>query len=426
MEKRKKIGLGIGITIIGIAIFVILGSISPFSTTPPLKVGGLIATSVSSTAIDLVWNSMNETNFVVLGDYGTDTSREADVATLIENQRGPRNLQFIITTGDNAYNAPDFDNKVGKYYSSWISNYTGAFEPGNATNRFWPSIGNHDYVPAHICCNDKSYLDYFNATDPTVLIESSSDNATYYNFVFDDIEFFAFNSGFEGFQLNGTGNDTDFLIHEATQIKWLEGALRNSNALFQVVYLHHAPFTNTQLKSTDLRIPNVYFSDWGADIVFSGHIHSYERFDGTVNSDNIVHVVQGLGGRDTDHDTLFFDEPGGNAEWEEPGTVVKYDEDNGASFVKVNMTHMEVETISVAGVQIDFFSIPSGIDKITGYQIERRTCDGSYSIIVANTASTDLFYNDIGLDSETCYDYRVSALNSNIGPASNNSSATTN
>ena len=425
MGKGKKIGIGVGITIIVVIIFVILVS-TPFSTTPPLRVGGLIATSFSSTAIDLVWNSMNETNFVVLGDYGTDTSREADVATLIENQRGPRNLQFIITTGDNSYRTPNFDGRVGKYYSSWIFNYTGEYGSGNSTNRFWPSIGNHDYFPTNVCCNDTSYLDYFNATDPSVLLESSSGNATYYNFVFDDTEFFAFNSGFEGLKLNGSNYDPDFLTHESIQIQWLEDALRNSNALFQVVYLHHAPFTNTQLKSTDLRIPNVYFSEWGADIVFSGHIHSYERFDGTVNSDNVVHVVQGLGGRDTEYDTLFFDEPGGNAEWEEPATVVKYDEDNGASFVKVNMTHLEVETLSVTGVQIDFFSIPSDIERISGYQIERRTCYGSYSIIVPNTFNTNLFYNDTGLDSGTCYDYRVSALNSNIGPASNNSSATTN
>lgn len=62
---------------------------------------------------------------------------------------------------------------------------------------------------------------------------------------------------------------------------------------------------------------------------------------------------------------------------------------------------------------------------ITGYQIERKS-HGSWTVIVSDTANTNTSYSNTGLDADTTYQYRVSAINAaGTGNASDSVSATT-
>lgn len=62
---------------------------------------------------------------------------------------------------------------------------------------------------------------------------------------------------------------------------------------------------------------------------------------------------------------------------------------------------------------------------ITGYKIERSTDNITYSILVANTANTNVSYSDANLSSGQIYYYRISALNSGAeGSASSAANAT--
>lgn len=100
--------------------------------------------------------------FGVIGDYGVDNAKEAAVAAVVADW----DPDFVITTGDNNYpdgEAATIDQNIGQYYSQFIGNYQGSYGQGSPSNRFWPSLGNHDWHT--INCNpggcSGAYFDYF-------------------------------------------------------------------------------------------------------------------------------------------------------------------------------------------------------------------------------------------------------------------------
>lgn len=67
---------------------------------------------------------------------------------------------FVATVGDNNYpegRAATIDVNIGKYYAAFIGDYTGQFGPGSADNRFWPTLGNHDWKTGNV----DAYQAYF-------------------------------------------------------------------------------------------------------------------------------------------------------------------------------------------------------------------------------------------------------------------------
>jgi len=89
----------------------------------------------------------------------------------------------------------------------------------------------------------------------------------------------------------------------------------------------------------------------------------------------------------------------------------------------------QVSGLTAAAVpgQIDLsWTAPAdGGDPISGYRIERRTCAGTWSVLVADTGTTGTSYSDTTVVPAACYGYRVSALNGvGTGAASGESTAT--
>ncbi|MDH3657098.1 MAG: fibronectin type III domain-containing protein [Nitrosopumilus sp.] len=88
-------------------------------------------------------------------------------------------------------------------------------------------------------------------------------------------------------------------------------------------------------------------------------------------------------------------------------------------------TNLKANVISSTQIDLSWsVSDNSDDDSITGYKIEVRTnTDPNYSVIVANTGSTDTTYSHNDLISDTVYAYRVSAINS-VGESEPSSSTT--
>lgn len=303
----------------------------------PILFGGLGSGTV--TPIDTATSTPTETatptppdpniTFAVIGDFGSGTSDEADVAALIESW----SVDFIITTGDNNYpygEADTIDDNVGQFYQSYISPYYGSYGPGSDVNRFFPSLGNHDWLNS--TADAQPYLDYF--TLP-------GDNERYYDFVWGPVHFFVLDSDY---------HEPDGRTYPSIQAAWLQTRMMLSDSQWNIVYFHHPPFASGPHGGTEeLEWP---FKLWGADIVISGHEHNYER----LQVDGLTYVVNGLGGDSIDpfQNPLPYDPNDPNNLVE---SLVRYNGDFGAMRFEVSSTQLSYEFITRGNTVIDVFTL---------------------------------------------------------------------
>jgi tartrate-resistant acid phosphatase type 5 len=204
--------------------------------------------------------------FAVIGDFGSGDQNEADVAGLVHSW----DPDIIITVGDNNYpdgKADTIDAHIGQYYQDFIFPYTGTYGPGAAENRFFPTLGNHDWHTP----DAQPYLDYFDLPG----------NERYYDFVRGPVHFFA---------LDSDESEPDGVRSSSVQAAWLQQGLAASTSPWNIVYFHLAPYSSGMHGSTKwLRWP---FAAWGAQAVLAGHDHTYER----LLVDGIPYFVDGIGG----------------------------------------------------------------------------------------------------------------------------------
>jgi tartrate-resistant acid phosphatase type 5 len=257
--------------------------------------------------------------FAVIGDYGAETVGEAAVAAMVRSW----NPDFVITAGDNIYpdgSAAIADRRVGQYYHSFIYPYAGSYGPGATTNRFFPSLGNHDWETPGVA----PYLAYFTLPG----------NERYYDFIRGPVHLFA---------LDSDPHEPDGTTSTSLQATWLRNGLANSRSPWKLVYFHHSPYSSgSHGNMTWMQWP---YQAWGATAVLSGHDHDYERI--VVNG--FPYFVVGLGGQGIRHfrSTLV------------PGSQVQYNDNYGAMLVEATADRITFTFISVTGggTVIDHYTI---------------------------------------------------------------------
>jgi tartrate-resistant acid phosphatase type 5 len=267
--------------------------------------------------------------FAVIGDFGVDTPDESQVASLVKHQHP----DFIITVGDNNYPTGDMmtiDQNIGKYYSEFIGNYHGIHGMGSPTNRFWPTLGNHDWYSMQ---QDQPYLDYFT---------SLPGNRRYYDFVLGSIHFFA---------VDADGHEPDGNDVGSVQANWLHDAMAKSTSCFNIVFFHQPPFSSGPPEFVEPRM-SWPFREWGADLVLSGHQHQYER----LIIDGIPYVIDGLGGA---LNRFKFEAPA-------PGSLVRYNDQFGALFAEVTDNQIYFRFRNVQNDVIDAFTIDKVCSSVDG------------------------------------------------------------
>lgn len=250
--------------------------------------------------------------FAVIGDYGRAGPNVATVANLVKGW----DPDLVITTGDNNYpngSADTIDANIGQYYHPFIGPYTGRYGCGSMHNRFFPALGNHDWDNGDV----KPYADYFTLPG----------NERYYDTVAGDVHLFAVDSD---------GREPDGATADSVQAAWLKRRLASSTAAWKVVYMHHPPYSSGPHRSSEqMRWP---FKEWGADIVFAGHDHVYERLEIA----GLTYIVNGLGGA-----SLYtMTEP-------IPGSQVRFDSNYGAALVTAEPATFTLRFFAVDGRMID-------------------------------------------------------------------------
>jgi predicted phosphodiesterase len=167
----------------------------------------------------------------VIGDYGVGDKHEAAVAKMVE-RFAPT---LTLSVGDNRYKKAGYQRLVGRYYKQDIVAAT----------------GNHDYL-----MGIGAFDDFFGQTPTTRTFTYEAESA---------VDFFI---------LDSEAGMRSRAVREG-QKAWLIRALANSNRAFKVVILHHPPYSSGKHSST--KRYQWDFADMGADLVISGHDHTYER-----------------------------------------------------------------------------------------------------------------------------------------------------
>ncbi|XZE55464.1 metallophosphoesterase [Planctomycetaceae bacterium SH139] len=209
--------------------------------------------------------------FAVISDTQGNPTVSLQLATMAWAQRP----NFCLHAGDLV--------STGKNPEHWTQHFFPGMKPLIERVPFYPVLGNHEQ-------NAKNYFDYVALPNPEF----------YYHFQYGNAEFFMIDSN----------RNVD---PGSEQYKWLEEKLAASNANWKFVCHHHPPYSSDENdygdlwksnKSTrgDLRVRQLseLYDRYEVDIVWNGHIHSYERTWPVKNEEaarrGTIYMITGGGG----------------------------------------------------------------------------------------------------------------------------------
>lgn len=298
--------------------------------------------------------------FAVIGDYGynaIDPTCADQVSKLIvefERKFTSSKDQFtILTAGDNNYDngsCSTIEDNTYALYSSYFAHgscvepqSSTSFSPQSiktqaTTNRFFPSLGNHDWDTFK---NANASLPYFQYFDYLAKIPKSGLNGQYYSFRPENasVEFFALNSNLRP----DVGAAWERALY-AKQRTWIEGSLKNSTAILKIVYFHHAPYSTSRRDDIAPWMANLTLQEWGATTVLNGHHHTYERINR-----GIPFIINGLGGNPYVYDIAD------DCDSLEEGSEVRYNAAHGALIGLISETVTHISTTYT--IDFCFFSL---------------------------------------------------------------------
>jgi hypothetical protein len=205
-------------------------------------------------------NKSDSLKFAVLGDFGTGSKQQYELATQMQRAHDQFPYNLVVLVGDNLYGSErpqDFKKKFEDPYKPLL----------DAGVKFYASLGNHDDP------QEQRNYKLFNM-----------DGKRYYSFKPDgkqSVRFFALETSYP----------------TPDQIAWFEEELKNSNSDWKIPYFHHPPYSSGERHGSDPQIRTTLeplFLKYNVSVVLTGHDHFYER---TKPQKGIVYFVVGSGGQ---------------------------------------------------------------------------------------------------------------------------------
>lgn len=202
-------------------------------------------------------NTEGSFKFGVLGDFGTASTAQYQLAEQMAKLHGRFKYDVVVLVGDNLYGSDrpqDFKNKFEIPYKPLL----------DAGVKFYASLGNHD-------AREQRYYKLFNM-----------DGKLYYTF--------------------SPGPDVRFFALESTypvpeQFQWLENELKASSSNWKIAFFHHPLYSSGDRHGSDIRLREVLeplFLKYNVSLVLNGHDHFYERVK---PQKGIAYFVVGSGGQ---------------------------------------------------------------------------------------------------------------------------------
>jgi hypothetical protein len=196
------------------------------------------------------------------GDIANCASRNHErTATILDTVDGT-----VITMGDNVYP----DGTIGEFRSCYEKSW------GRHKTRTKPAPGDHEYRTPGAA----GYFEYFG---------EQSGGSGYYSYFAGDWQVFALDS-------SAPANTS------SAQYQWLRSELRSTNVRCRLAYWH-LPVFNSGFDGNMPQMREVWrlLSEYGVEVVLSGHAHNYERFarldaNGSPDPRGIRQFVVGTGG----------------------------------------------------------------------------------------------------------------------------------
>lgn len=200
----------------------------------------------------------------IIGDAGTANSSQAAVRDAYYNLTGSRHTDVWLQLGDNAYS----DGTDSEYQKAVFDMYSTLLRKSVT----WPTLGNHDGHTADSATQSGPYYDIFTLPKAAEAGGVASGTEAYYSFDYGNIHFICLDS-----------YDSD-RSPSGPMLTWLKQDLMNTDSDWIIAFWHHPPYSKGSHDSdssgaqTDMR-QNVLpiLEQYGVDLVFAGHSHSYER-----------------------------------------------------------------------------------------------------------------------------------------------------
>lgn len=226
-------------------------------------------------------------NFPVIiaaGDISCDSAtphlpcKSRETSNVLMSERALRSAVVVLPLGDLQYEKGTLTEFKTNYHATW----------GRLNDTAHPVPGNHEYDTR----SATGYFDYFASTGVAVGARTEG----WYSYNVGDWHFVALNSNCGS--VGGCGS-------ASAQYRWLQADLTTSRQKCTVAYMHHPFQASGPNGSTAALLPFMrLLHENNAELVLSGHEHSYERFN-PITPDLVPDPTKGLrlfvvgtGGRD--------------------------------------------------------------------------------------------------------------------------------
>lgn len=323
--------------------------------------------------------------FVVFGDCGAGTAEQVAIA----RQAYAAQSDFVLITGDIVYSR----GRVSEYAERYFPVYNSDETPLLRSTLFIGAPGNHDIATTDLTANPdaQAYFYYWSQPlngPPTSVPALKGDAADLDSFRssagvnFPRMASFSFDYGNAHWTVLDSNPSADW--REPAMLDWLVKDLKKgSRATWRFVAFHHPGLqsSHAHFPEQHMRHLSPLFEEHNVDVVFSGHVHNYQRsyplrfrpaadgkwggpvkgevtldkrFDGVkvTRSNGVIYIITGGGGARL-YDPPQQDQPGS---WQ-PFTLKFVSKVHSLSRVDVDGRVLTLRQIDANGNEVDRFTL---------------------------------------------------------------------